>query len=178
MADLEIPNVGVLSFCPLGLSNDTFNGWTMRSDIQLIADSAVFTFGEFMSGPELKAGIWQFITESLPCYTYAPSYDADLPSTVMDLGLERLKSQIRISIGWDYYCSLDDDSTWIEEINSELSRCSKLGVNQYAVTTDRVDDLLLIRSCFTAEVANEQMVDFLDQLVAELDSNAKPKRSV
>jgi hypothetical protein len=41
-----------------------------------------------------------------------------------------------------------------------------------------VENLLLIRSSFEAEVAEEQMVDFLDQLVAELDSAAKPKRSV
>jgi hypothetical protein len=178
MADLEIPNVGVLSITPIGLRNDTFSGWTMRSDIGLSAGNFSMSLGEFKSAPSFRSGIWQFITESLPYYKYAPSFDDDLPSTVMDMELERFDSQVCISIGSDYYCSLDDDSTWVEEINSELLRCSKLGVDQYSVTTHRVENLLLIRSSFEAEVANEQMVDFLDQLVAELDSNAKPKRSV
>jgi hypothetical protein len=90
----------------------------------------------------------------------------------MDVELKRLISKISISIGRDYYCSLDEDSTLKAKINSEMHKLSKLGEDNYDVTTDEIDNLMLVRSCFEAIVAEEQMLNFLNQLGAELDQSA------
>jgi hypothetical protein len=172
MADLQIPNVGVLSITPLGLKNDTFCGWTMRSDVVISTENSSISLGKLKSGPSFRSGISKFINELQVCYRYAPNFDDDLPSTVMDVELKRLISKISISIGRDYYCSLDEDSTLKAKINSEMHKLSKLGEDNYDVTTDEIDNLMLVRSCFEAIVAEEQMLNFLNQLGAELDQSA------
>jgi hypothetical protein len=172
MAALELKNQGSLSFEPTGLKHDSFNGWTMRSYVEVALRSSNVSLGEFMSGPSMRDEIEQFVNERLGSYAYEPQYDGDLPCLSMSLHLLRQNGLVRISFWHQYQCSMDDQSSWMQEINDALNACSRLGVRCQS-SIERMDHLMMITTWFRFVVEQDLADKFLTDLLIELDAQAE-----
>lgn len=170
MAYLELKDLACLYFDPHGLLHDSYNGWTMRSAVRVSMNSAKIGLGQFMSGPSLKSGISQFITEGLESYSYEPEFDGDLPSSKMALSLKRNKKSIQIVFRHEHYCGKDDHESWMVAINSRLKACLSRGLPYYEARIEMQDNLIVIYSWFTVEVEEEPAITFLEDIVLELDA--------
>jgi hypothetical protein len=172
MAALEFKNLGSLIFEPTGLAHDSYNGWTMRSSVEVILRSSRIYLGEFMSGPSMRDEIEQFVNEGQGSYDYQPQFDGDLPGFIMSLHLWRQNGHVRISFWRQNQYEMSDQSSWMEQINDALNVCSRLGVRCQA-SIERMDDLMMINSLFRFVVEQELGDKFLMNLLSELDEKAR-----
>jgi hypothetical protein len=144
----------------------------MRSSVKVALRSSNVYLGQLMSGPSMRNEIKQFVEERLGSCAYEPQYDGDPPCSSMSLHLLRQNGLVRISFWHQCYCCLEDESSWMHEVNEALKASSSLGLRCQS-SIERMDHLMMITSWFRFVVEQDLADKFLTDLLIELDEQTE-----
>ena len=169
MAELPLLAHGNLVISPRGLEHDSFNGWSLPSDVELVDTKERIYLGRLMNGSEMLEELPIFLDECGIKFSYADNGDGDLPGGRLSLSCRTIKTGVAtIDIHTEYRCLLEDTSSWIDEVNQNLRRCAKLGAAAYDAEIDEDSPALSLVANLRLEASDHHLREFVRELVAEL----------